>query len=101
MRNPLRRRKDPPVDLEQQAIDTLRAVGTDRANALADEVERGRERRQEDEVERQIRARIAELYIRARDAGSSDAMRDLALDEISAQRRVLAAHLRSKPPCVS
>lgn len=54
-----------------------------------------------DEIERQIRARINELYIRARDAGSSDAMRDLALDEISAQRRVPAAHLQSKPPCVS
>lgn len=46
MRNPLRRRES-QVDLEQQAIDTLRGVGTDRANALADEIERGRERRQE------------------------------------------------------
>lgn len=32
-------------DLEQLAIDTLRAKGTDRANGLADEIERGRRRR--------------------------------------------------------
>lgn len=50
MRNPFRRTSRPEyptADLEQQAIDTLRGVGTDRANALADEIERGRERRQE------------------------------------------------------
>lgn len=40
-----RRHRQPPPDLHQLAIDTLRAKRTAHGDALADEIERGRKRR--------------------------------------------------------